>query len=144
MAYEILTVPFNPVTKSFHTDNLNRFCMNKHIVSTKSEFFRDGNDAYWTVFVEYEAILETEGKAPEKLTETGRLCYEKLREWRKLTAEKDGVPPFVIAKNADLVEVIRKEAKTLEALKQINGFGRKKVEKYGKDLVGIVKTFFES
>ena len=40
--------------------------------------------------------------------------------------------------------VIRKEAKTLEALKQINGFGRKKVEKYGKDLVGIVKTFFES
>ena len=30
----------------------------------------------------------------------------------------------------------------MEALKQINGFGKKKIEKYGKDITGIIDTFF--
>ena len=37
-----------------------------------------------------------------------------------------------------------KEIKTLEALKQVNGFGKKKLEKYGKEITEIVKGFFEN
>ena len=54
---------------------------------------------------------------------------------RKETAEKKGIPPFVIAKNSHFVEIVNKEITTLEALKQINGFGKKKIEKYGKDRI---------
>ena len=39
--------------------------------------------------------------------------------------------------------IVNKEIKTLEALKQINGFGRKKVEKYGQDIIEIIKAFYE-
>ncbi|HHU35987.1 MAG TPA: hypothetical protein GXZ47_02030 [Treponema sp.] len=36
----------------------------------------------------------------ESLTETGRKYFEILREWRQRTAEKEGVPAYVIAKNS--------------------------------------------
>jgi superfamily II DNA helicase RecQ len=44
------------------------------------------------------------------------------------------VPPFVIARNSQLADIIKREIKTLEALKTINGFGNKKVEKYGQEI----------
>jgi superfamily II DNA helicase RecQ len=140
--YEIITIPFNSITKTFNTDDLNAFCVNKKVISTKIEFFQDEKHACWTVFLEYEPILEKNGDVPSGLTEAGRLCYEKLREWRKETAEKEGIPPYVIAKNSQLGEIVKKEIKTLEALKQLNGFGAKKIEKYGKDICGIVKAFY--
>lgn len=142
MSYEIITIPFNTATKSYHADELNSFCLNKRVFNTKIEFFHDEKQAYWTIFVEYETILESSGSTPLGLTDTGRICYEKLREWRKETAEKEGIPPFVIARNSHLSEIVKKEVKTLEALKQINGFGVKKVEKYGKDICNIVKAFY--
>jgi superfamily II DNA helicase RecQ len=125
MSYEIVTIPFNSITKNFHTDELNKFCLNKKILNRQIEFFKNENNPYWTILIEYETILESKGSEPKGLTEAGKLCYEKLREWRKKTAEKEGIPPFVIAKNSHFVEIINKETKTLEALKQINGFGIK-------------------
>ena len=144
MSCEIITIPFNPATKGFHADELNKFCLNKKILEKRIEFFKDEKTVYWTVFIEYEPVLEYSSDEPKGLTEAGRLCYERLREWRKLTAEKEGVPPFVIAKNSHLAEIVNKEIKTLEALKQINGFGRKKVEKYGKAIIEIIKAFYET
>lgn len=88
--------------------------------------------------------MHNKGDEPAGLTEAGRFCYEKLRQWRKETAEKEGIPPYVIAKNSHLGEIVKKEIKTLEALKQLNGFGAKKVEKYGKDICGIVKAFYSN
>jgi superfamily II DNA helicase RecQ len=143
MPYEIITIPFNAVTKSFHADELSRFCINKKIINKEIEFFQDEKNLYWTVFIEYETILEHTVNEPKGLTQAGKLCYERLREWRKQTAEKQGIPPFVIAKNSHLVEIINKEIKTMEGLKQIKGFGKKKVEKYGKDIIDLVKAFFE-
>jgi len=143
MPYEIITIPFNTATKSFHSDELNKFCLNKRVLNNKIEFFSDGKNSFWSVFIEYEVVLEHFANEPKGLTEAGKLCYERLREWRKTTAEKEGVPPFVIARNSQLAEIINRETKTLESLKQINGFGRKKVEKYGKDITEIIKTFYE-
>ena len=83
MPYEIITIPFKSMSKAFYADELNRFCINKKVLATKIEFFQDKKQAYWTVFIEYETILEQTGKCPEGLTEAGKLCYERLRQWRK-------------------------------------------------------------
>ena len=40
------------------------------------------------------------------------------------------------------MEIVNKEIANLEALKQINGFGKKKIEKYGKEIPGIIDAFF--
>jgi superfamily II DNA helicase RecQ len=146
LSFEILTVPFNSDKSFFNCEDLNRFCLNKRVISHKSEFFNVNGKAFWSVFLEYDTLLETQGRGPETrgLTEAGKLCYEKLRVWRRERAEKEGVPPFVIARNSQLAEIVKTEPKTLEALKTINGFGNRKVEKYGQDITSIISAFFES
>ncbi len=91
--YEIITIPFNSITKTFNADDLNVFCLNKKVISSKIEFFKDEKQACWTVFLEYETVLEKNSNEPAGLTEAGKLCYEKLRQWRKETAEKEGASP---------------------------------------------------
>jgi len=104
MAFEIITVAFNTETKSFFTDELNKFCINKKIIDKKVEFFKDQTTVYYSVFIEYEHILEKINiEAQKGLTEAGRLCFNKLREWRKVKSEEEGVPPFVIAKNSSFI-----------------------------------------
>ena len=143
MSYEIINIPLSPATKSFNTEELNKFCLNKKIITTQVEFFQQDNSAFWTVFIEYDTILETIGKETDGLTEAGRICFEELRRWRKEMAEKEGIPPFVIAKNSHFIDIINKETTTIEALKQINGFGQKKIEKYGKTITGIITAFYK-
>jgi len=143
MAYEIINIPLSGNGKIFNAEELNKFCVNKKIIDRKIEFFQQDNNAFWSVFIEYESIVEPAGREIAGLTEAGRLCYAELRRWRKETAEKEGIPPFVIAKNSQLVEIINKEITTLEALKRINGFGQKKLEKYGQKITGIITAFFK-
>ena len=36
---------------------MNSFCINKKVISTKVEFFKDEKNAYWTIFIENETVL---------------------------------------------------------------------------------------
>ncbi|MDH5721678.1 MAG: HRDC domain-containing protein [Spirochaetia bacterium] len=92
MPYEIITLEFNQTTKTFNVDVLNEFCINKKVNLTKVEFFSNHGKNYWSVFIDYENILEKNGNETKNLTEAGKICFEKLREWRKETAEKEGIP----------------------------------------------------
>lgn len=143
MPFEIITIPFDETQKVFIPEELNKFCANKRVLNKEIKFFTH-HQPYWSVFLEYEPMLGSAGKEQASLTEAGRLCYERLREWRRKKAEEEGIPPFVIAKNSHLAEIVQKEIKTHEALKQIEGFGRKKVEKYGNDITEIIKNFYEA
>ena len=96
------------------------------------------------MFVEYE----TPRGAPEPpvevvadLDDRQRLLLQRIKEWRKETAEERGLPAYVICTNRQAAEVARRRPATLEALKSINGFGRKKVERFGKALVELVLNF---
>ncbi len=141
--FKIITIPFDREKEGFNEDLLNRFVLNKRLSAYQSEFFRDGDDSYWTVFIEYETVLE---KPTEKesllLTEPQKLLMERLRAWRREAAEKTGVPVFIVATNRELVDVIRLAPVSLESLKQIKGFGKGKIEKYGKEIIEIVSAFY--
>lgn len=142
MPYQVITLPFDKQTSCFQVEQLNRFCMNKQINYQHVEFFTDGDLAYWTVFLEYEVFVTSSGKEEAHLTDAGKICYKQLKAWRKEKAEQEGIPPYVIASNSHLVEIVKKEMTTMEALKEIQGFGKKKLEKYGKEITEMVQAFF--
>ncbi|MEO5358730.1 MAG: HRDC domain-containing protein [Nitrospirae bacterium YQR-1] len=117
--------------------------MNKKVKRTETHFFQNNNKAYWTILIEYDDILEEEKNNHQiNLNEPEKLLYQRFREWRKNKAESDGVPVYIVATNSEVMELIKKTPKTLEILRTIRGFGKKKIEKYGKEIVEIINNFY--
>jgi superfamily II DNA helicase RecQ len=141
MTFRIITIPFNEAHECFSVEDLNNFCLNKKIIRTQQEFFHKDRKFYWTVFLEYESIHENQ---PDNntLNEAERLIYQRLREWRKEQAGKEGISVFIIANNKQLIEITKKRPKTLESLYQIQGIGKKKVDLYGKAIISLIKSFY--
>lgn len=63
--------------------------------------------------------------------------FEALRAWRSHKAKEEGVPPYVIATNAELKAILEEQPRTLEQLAQIKGFGKSKAAKYGRENFAI-------
>ena len=141
MRIKILTIPFNNDTGIFEDKDMQDFLSNKKVLMQQSHFFTAGGKPYWTVFVEYDDIFKKENAIPP-LSEPERALFDQLQAWRKETAEKEGVPVFIIANNTELSTLAQKAPRTMEGLKQIKGFGNKKTQKYGKELLDMITAFY--
>ena len=140
--FKIITIPFNAKTELFNEDELNKFIFNKNVKNYQVHFFQTQAKSYWTVFLEYEPLIEQSKKESAGLNESDKMFFEKLRVWRKENAEKAGVPVYVISTNKQLLDIVQQKPQTLEALKRINGFGKKKIEQYGKQIIEMVRLFY--
>lgn len=70
-------------------------------------------------------------------------CIEKIREelidFRKFRAREEGIAAYYIYNNNQLEDIIAKLPKTKAELMSCDGFGPKKVEKYGDEIIKIIK-----
>ncbi|MDI6687991.1 MAG: hypothetical protein QME06_07215, partial [Desulfobacterales bacterium] len=64
--FKIITIPFDKDSRTFHEDVLNKSILNKKIKSYHVNFFQDGENSFWSVFLEYDPLIE---KTAEKLLE---------------------------------------------------------------------------
>lgn len=64
--------------------------------------------------------------------------YEALTEWRSRKANEENLAPFIIAHNSWLKQIIKLRPTTIKELSVIKGFGERRVNKYGKDIVAII------
>ncbi|MCC6414120.1 MAG: HRDC domain-containing protein [Saprospiraceae bacterium] len=142
MLLRVITLPFDPVLEGFPDEIVTEFCLNKKIHRLDSQFFIADGKAFWTVCLVYEILKKGEDKTLD-LDEYQKLLYERLREWRQERARQDKIPVYLIATNQHLIEMVRRKTQTMEALKPIRGFGRSRVEKYGKSLINVIKAFYE-
>ena len=65
--------------------------------------------------------------------------FNKLRIWRRDTAIKEGVKPYIIFSDSTLIELCNKLPKTSEELLEIRGMGEKKFNKYGEEILKMLK-----
>ncbi|MEZ4485013.1 MAG: DNA helicase RecQ [Syntrophotaleaceae bacterium] len=65
--------------------------------------------------------------------------FEALRGLRKELAERDGVPPFVVFSDATLAEMASTRPADESALLEVNGVGRRKLERYGAAFLEILR-----
>ncbi|TVQ90425.1 MAG: ATP-dependent DNA helicase RecQ [Deltaproteobacteria bacterium] len=66
---------------------------------------------------------------------------EQLRELRRALAQKHDVPAYVIASNATLDEIARLRPTTRKALQAVHGIGPTKLERYGSELLKVVRDY---
>jgi len=66
---------------------------------------------------------------------------EYLREWRRTTARERGIAAFVVMHDTSLDELCRVRPRSLSELRSISGFGERKTELYGKEILGALGEF---
>ena len=143
MDIRIFTLPFDPVLEGFPDDQIAEFCLNKRVHRLDAQFFVQEGRAYWSVAIHYDPLVGKQDNKRVELDEVQKLLYDRLREWRKEQAHKDGIPVYLIATNLQLLDMVRRKTKSVESLKEIKGFGKGKIERYGMLLATKIKVFFE-
>lgn len=65
--------------------------------------------------------------------------FEKLRQWRMKVAEAIGKPAFVVLSNRVLAAIVEKQPEKMEDFAGITGMGEKKIRKYGKAILEVLR-----
>jgi ATP-dependent DNA helicase RecQ len=61
-----------------------------------------------------------------------------LKEWRATRAKADGVPAYVVAKDATLEEIATVRPTSPQELLAVNGIGPAKLERYGDEILAVL------
>jgi cell fate (sporulation/competence/biofilm development) regulator YmcA (YheA/YmcA/DUF963 family) len=69
--------------------------------------------------------------------------YFKLKEWRDTICNENNLPIYMLANSNSLQEICTYLPFTKEHLVQLSGFGKAKVEKYGEEILEMVKDYCE-
>lgn len=72
------------------------------------------------------------------------LLYDMLVDWRREKAEDENVPLYMILGNKVLVDILDILPTNPEELLLVRGISTRKLEKYGKDVLGIVCDYIEN
>jgi ATP-dependent DNA helicase RecQ len=66
---------------------------------------------------------------------------EYLRQWRQGTAKQGGMAAFIIMHDTSLDELCRLRPRTLSELRRVSGFGERKTELYGQQILDALRRF---
>jgi len=67
--------------------------------------------------------------------------FQLLRARRKLIADRDGVPPYIVFGDGSLAEMAARLPTSQEEMLEINGVGRTKLERYGAEFIDVIIDF---
>lgn len=67
--------------------------------------------------------------------------FDELKAYRLQMSRQENIKPYYIYNNEQLNDLINKKPKSLDEIKQISGFGEKKTEKYGEDIINIILKY---
>ncbi len=65
--------------------------------------------------------------------------FEALRAWRRGIAQGQGVPAYVVADDRTLAGIAARRPLSVDALLEVPGMGRSRVERYGSDILRLVR-----
>lgn len=159
---KIVTLPFNEQMAEFEQEKLERVLGDVQIVKYQAELVKIEGKYYWTAFVEYEKkgiqdknfeknnfakngkeFKDVSKNYMEYLTEDENELYKILKEWRAGEAQLLGYPPYIIASNQLLVDIVKTNPKSVEELSQLKGMGKRKVRDYGEEILLILENFYD-
>lgn len=129
-------------------EELNRFLAGTRIRDLERRFVEDGPSSYWafavTVVGDRGGSVAASGSGRERidykevLSEAQFAVYSRLRELRKQLSDRDAVPAYAVATNAQLAAMITGSARTAADLARIDGFGDGRLDKYGEALLKVL------
>ena len=77
-------------------------------------------------------------EAIAELLEDDRRVFEALRAWRRDKAHDEGVPPYIVFTNRQLLEMVRARPDSPNGLGQLRGIGKGKLQKYASEVLELL------
>ena len=101
-----------------------------------------------TVELRRDAILQGKPRRSREARERvqsvlgaeSQALFDALRAHRRVLAEEQGVPPYVIFHDASLVEMAERRPRSLDEFGAIPGVGATKLERYGDTFIEVIRT----
>jgi len=149
MKIKVITLKFNPETDQFDDNALTVFQEEKMVNHFESQFFTVNGIQYLSFVLTYDSFQpktppltrnDIDKKEIEELSPEESELFEKLKAVRKAKAFELGLPVYVLATNADILKVMKHHCITMESLKNVAGFGKKKAANIGKEFIDIMKA----
>lgn len=132
---------------------LNSFLSRHRVVTVERRFVEAGADSFWALCVDFlhgepsvGATHGAPGRGERKvdykdvLTPEQFEVFSKLRELRKQIADKEAVPVYAIFTNEQLAIMVQKQADSRAKLREIEGIGEAKVEKYAEPFLALLNA----
>jgi hypothetical protein len=150
MRVKLMTFRYSSSLGGFDSDPLTVFCADKEVLSFREHFFCVGDVPHLTCVIVYQPLPLGEAPTAEaptparlggwrdhlaQLDTAGRQRFETLREWRNERAREEGVPPYIVLTNKQLVEIAVRRPDSLTALGHVPGIGKAKIARHGKTLL---------
>ena len=140
---KVFTLQF--ASGTFDDAPLREFIADKEVISFCEHFFVHEATPYLTLIVAYR-MMEKDGPRRSRtkpdpraeLQAEEKQAYDALRVWRAERAKAEGIPPYMIASNKQLATMIKMRARSLTALRRIEGIGEAKIAKYGEEILQLL------
>ena len=115
----------------------------------------EGKVNFWSIIIHYleksksesNSELGTENKSEKKpkltesdLTKDELIIVDCLKQWRTEKAQEEMLPAYMILSNLDIYSVAKEKPTNFSELLNVHGFGEKKVDKYGDDIISVLNT----
>ncbi|MGH8548378.1 MAG: HRDC domain-containing protein [Methylococcales bacterium] len=117
--------------------DLNEFLASNRILEIERHFVAEGG--YWAICVSYTDSSAKAAKPridyKETLDPQTFTIFSRLREIRKVLAERDSVPAYAVFTNDQLAEMAKKRVSTLAELRDIAGVGETRAGRYGNAML---------
>jgi len=132
-------------------ESLNAFLRSHRVLTVHREFVGQGDNAFWALAVEYLEGAPPTGTSGSSRSSKPRVDYKevlspddfamfaKLREWRKATAEQEGIPVYAVLTNEQLAAIATNRPSSSAALKDVEGIGDGKAGKYGEGALAVLR-----
>lgn len=161
MRVKLFTLRYSPTLGGFDETPLREFARDKELLAVKDHFFVADGVPHLSCLLTYQdpvvppEVLEAARELAPTAASNGsrnrgrkdptaglddaeRQLYNTLREWRADKAREDGVPPYVILTNRQLVTVIQRRPDSPTALSGLEGIGPATVKRYGADILAAL------
>lgn len=85
-----------------------------------------------------QTIIDSKTKQNSISNDEKDIIISKLKSYRLSKAKEQNVPPYYIFNDATMEQLIQLQPKTIEDLLLVKGFGSKKCQSYGKEILNIL------
>ncbi|MBI4368903.1 MAG: HRDC domain-containing protein [Elusimicrobia bacterium] len=145
MKLKVFTLRMNPASGIFDDKELSDFQLGKDILEVSEHFLIHEKNPTLVLVLRYRETPD-DRRPPEEtrkdwrteLDPDGQRIYDELRLWRGRKAKKEGMPPYLILNNRELAELAMKRPATLTQLRQIQGIGEAKSQRWGEEILALI------